>query len=163
MTAPSIEGAIHTGEGNPALLDTATGALSRAAFTLRLEEAIALAVRLRYPVSAVVIDLVDAELLRERRGPEAIDLALAAAVDRVWGVARRSDTLARVGPARLVQLLPATDGDAALAYAARLKPVLEPDAHAPRYALASISTDGDEQPDSARLLDTIDGWRASGG
>ena len=120
----AIQDALHRGDGNPALLDTATGALSAIAFTMRVEEAASLAGRLGHGLSVVTIDLRRPQELLDRYGPHAVDTVLSAIVDRLWELARRSDTVARVGAARLAVLLPATDRDGADLYVARLVPVL---------------------------------------
>ncbi|MFN8555819.1 MAG: hypothetical protein U0531_00180 [Dehalococcoidia bacterium] len=73
----AIVRALAIGEGNPALLDTATGALSREAFTLRVEEAAALAGRLGHAVSIVRIELSRPGDLRSRYGAESVDALLA--------------------------------------------------------------------------------------
>lgn len=121
----AIVRALAIGEGNPALLDTATGALSREAFTLRVEEAAALAGRLGHAVSIVRIELSRPGDLRNRYGAESVDALLAEMVDRLWGLARLSDTVARIGSERLAVLLPATDRTGAARYAARVRPYLE--------------------------------------
>lgn len=120
----TIGDALRSGDGNPALLDTATGALSRAALILRLEEAAALATRLGHGVSIVVLDLGRPWALCDAYGPAAVDTVLAGIVDRLWDLARRSDTVARIGPARLAVLLPATERAGAELYASRLLPRL---------------------------------------
>lgn len=120
----AIQEAVNSDDGNPALLDTATGALSRIAFTLRLEEAAALSARLGHRLSLVRVDLREPYALCDAYGPHAVDTILAATVDRMWELARRSDTVARIGPARLAVLLPATDEAGAALYLDRLLPVL---------------------------------------
>lgn len=110
--------------GNPALLDTATGALSRAAFLLRLEEAVALAARLVHSVSMLVVDVLQPAPAANGAASEEVNAVLAGIVDKVWALARRSDTVARLGPGRLAVLLPATDEAGAINYAERLEPLL---------------------------------------
>ncbi len=120
----TLDKAIHSDDGNPALLDTATGALSRTAFILRLEEAAALAARLGHGLALVCLDLREPKALCAAHGPHAVDAILAQAVDRLWDRARHSDTVARIAPARLAVLLPATDQVGAELYASRLLPAL---------------------------------------
>jgi diguanylate cyclase (GGDEF)-like protein len=120
-----ITDALYSGDGNPALLDTSTGALSRAAFALRLDETAALAVRLGYPVSVMMVDVCRPDALCDIYGDDALDSVLSQMVDRLWGLARRSDTVARVTWARLAVLLPGTDRAGAELYASRLRPSLE--------------------------------------
>lgn len=153
--------ALDSNDGNPALLDPATGALSRQAFVLRLEEAAALAARLGCGVSVVAVDLRDAEALCCAHGGESVDRVLAVMVDRLWALARRSDSVARLGPARLGILLPATDRTGAARYAARLLPRLTSPyrcGHSLINAtvdLTVVGTDTGEIPDSAELLSAI--------
>ncbi len=124
QTIHAIQEAMQRGDGNPALLDTATGALSAIAFTMRVEEAVALANRLGHGLSIVTIELRRPRELVAHFGATAVDSVLSIIVDRLWELARRSDTVARAGPQRLAVLLPATDRDSADLYVARLMPVL---------------------------------------
>ena len=124
MMHHTLEHALNSDDGNPALLDTATGALSREAFVLRLEEAAALAGRLGYGLSVVMVDLRGPEALCYAHGAEVVDRILAEIVDRLWSIARKSDSVARTGPARLCVLLAATDLEGAEVYAERLRSYL---------------------------------------
>jgi GGDEF domain-containing protein len=154
--------AIQGDDGNPKLLDTATGALSPAAFTLRLEETAALARRLGHGMSVLLIDV---RWLPQPEQPAeddvAYDMILSELVDRFWARARQSDTIARIGPARLAILLPATDHDGGALYARKLLPLLEgpyPFGAAALHAELSVTvmgTEPDETPSSAYLLDAI--------
>ncbi len=161
MTMEQLREALVGDAGNPGLLDPATGAISREAFTLRVEEACALGVRLGHGVSLIIINLLWPVAIPGVAG-DAVDAVLSGMVDRVWGQARRSDTVARVGAARLALLLPATHEDGATLYASRLRMLLaEPYAFGaaeiwPRlHVLASGSTPATE-PDAAYLLALID-------
>lgn len=120
MISRTIEQAIESGDGNPALLDTATGALSPAAFTLRLEEAAALAGRLGHGLSVVVVDLCAPWTLCRAHGDETVDAVLAQIVDRIWDRGRRSDIVARLGAGRLAIIQPGTFRQGAEHYATRL-------------------------------------------
>lgn len=148
-------------DGNPALLDTATGALSRAAFVLHLEEAAALGARIGHAVSVLIVDVGWPEL------PAGFDdgvrdVVLTEIVDWVWGRARRSDTIARIGAARMAVILPATDRDGAERYAAKVASLLEgPYRHggarvAVTLSIRAVGTAEGEQPDSRVLLSQID-------
>ncbi len=123
MTMESLRDALVEGAGNPALLDPATGAISLQAFTLRVEEACALGARLGHGVSVIFIDLRSPSVLSGAAG-ETVDAVLSGMVDRIWAQARRSDTVARIGPARLALLLPATHEEGAMQYASRLRILL---------------------------------------
>jgi diguanylate cyclase (GGDEF)-like protein len=161
MLHHALERALTSGDGNPALLDTATGALSREAFLLRLEEAVALTGRLGCGLSLVTVDLRGAEALCYAHGAEVIDRVLADIVDRLWSLARKSDSVARTGPTRLCVLLPATDRAGAEVYAARLRPYLAATYHYkdhPLRATIDVAVAGTlpgEIPDSADLLRSI--------
>jgi diguanylate cyclase (GGDEF)-like protein len=164
MMSGVLHGALQSDDGNPALLDTATGALSRVAFTLRLEEAAALAARLGHGISVVLVDLSEPSQLCAQHGPHAVDLVLAEMVDRLWGIARRSDTVARIGPARLAVLLPATDRPGAELHAARLqawfgaRPYVLPAGPARvRFEISVVGVLRDETPVGDALLAAIDG------
>lgn len=154
----AIQAALHGEDGNPALLDTATGALSRAAFVLRLEETIALGQRLEHAISMVVVELCRPRALREAYGDAAADLMLAELVDRIWAPARSSDTVARISPTRLVVLLPATDAADVIRYVARMTPLLEGPCPIgkgkvpARFSLTTISIAPSDDTDSSALL-----------
>jgi diguanylate cyclase (GGDEF)-like protein len=148
-------------DGNPALLDTATGALSRAAFVLQLEEAAALGARIGHAVSVLVVDVSWPELPAGRDGGIG-DLVLTEIVDRVWGRARRSDTIARIGGARMAVLLPATDREGAKRYAAKVAALLEGPYRiggehvAVTFSIRALGTVEGERPVSTTLLAQID-------
>ena len=124
MMHHTLAHALNSDDGNPALLDPATGAFSRQAFVLRLEEAAALAGRLGCGLSVVMVDLRGPEALCYAHGAEVVDRILAEIVDRLWTIARKSDSVARTGPARLCVLLAATDLEGAELYAERLRSYL---------------------------------------
>lgn len=118
MNQDALQRALLDGAGNPALLDPATGALSREAFILRVEEAAALGARLGYGIAAIVVEV-------QWPPPGALlEAVLGELVDRIWAQARRSDSVARLAVGRLAVLLPATDRDGAARTAARLEPLL---------------------------------------
>jgi diguanylate cyclase (GGDEF)-like protein len=161
MVHHALERALNSDDGNPALLDTATGALSPQAFVMRLEEAAALTGRLGCGLSVVMIELRGAEALCYAHGAEIVDRLLAEMVDRLWALARKSDSVARTGSTRLCVLLPGTDREGADTYAERLRPYL---GKAYRYkgnplqATIDVSAAGTlpgETPDSADLLRQI--------
>ncbi len=118
MNQDALRRALRDGDGNPPLLDPATGALSREAFILRIEEAAALSARLGHGIAIVVV-----EVQWPPPGP-LLDAVLGELVDRLWARARRSDSVARLAADRLALLLPATDRYGAARTAARLERLL---------------------------------------
>ncbi len=157
MDQDALQQALLHGAGNPALLDPATGALSREAFILRVEEAAALGTRLGHGIAAVVIEV-------QWPPPGALlDAVLGELVDRVWAQARRSDSVARLAATRLAVLLPATDRDGAVRAAARLEPLLAapcrvgPQTLRPRVALHVAGTPSGRPATAADVLALIDG------
>ena len=158
-----LHDALHSADGNPALLDTATGALSRAAFILRLEEAGALAARLGHGVSVVVVDVAEPAAGHGALpyGP-VIDGVLGALVDRMWSLARRSDTVARIGGDRLALLLPATHRRGAERLAGRLETLLaapcitEHGAVSVAVQVRAVGTEPGQPVDASELLYTVD-------
>ncbi len=156
MNQDALQRALWNGAGNPPLLDPATGALSREAFILRVEEAAALGARLGHSIAAVVV-----EVHWPPPGPF-LDAVLCEIVDRVWRYGRRSDVVARVGPDRLAILLPATDCDGAVRAAARLERLLGEPCRAgprdvrPRLAVRVAATPAGQPAAAADVLTLID-------
>lgn len=158
MNQDALQRALLEGAGNPALLDPATGALSREAFILRVEEAAALGARLGHGIAAVVIEV------QWPPPGTLLDAVLGELVDRVWAQGRRSDSVARLAVNRLGLLLPATDRCGAARTAARLERLLSgpcrvgPRAVWPRLSLKVAGTPAGQPAAAADVLAVIDPW-----
>ena len=103
------------------LIDDLTGLNNRRQFRGALEAAFSLACRLNQPLSLVLLDIDFFKAYNDDHGHLAGDGVLRAMARILQGEIRQHDLIARFGGEEFVVVLPATDADAALATAERLR------------------------------------------
>jgi diguanylate cyclase (GGDEF)-like protein/PAS domain S-box-containing protein len=104
-----------------ALTDPLTGLLNRRAFLDRLEQALHLADRHGGPLSLAILDLDHFKEVNDRFGHEAGDRVLSGLAARLGAVARREETLGRLGGEEFAWLFPRSPGLTALAAVERMR------------------------------------------
>ncbi|MEQ9336480.1 MAG: sensor domain-containing diguanylate cyclase [Miltoncostaeaceae bacterium] len=101
--------------------DVLTGLANRRAFIEALGAEIGRATRLEEPLALVMLDLDRFKDVNDTHGHVVGDRVLTETADRLRGVAREHDTLARIGGEEFAWLLPDTGPDGALAAAERAR------------------------------------------
>lgn len=76
-------------------------------------------------LALLLMDLDRFKQINDTHGHNAGDLALIAVTERIQGILRREDLLARIGGEEFAALLPETDADGALAIAERIRRLVE--------------------------------------
>ena len=104
-----------------ATTDALTHTLSRRAFRLEAERAIALAERHRYDLSCIAFDLDHFKAINDSAGHAAGDAVLAMAADTCRSQLRKSDLLGRLGGEEFAILLPHSTPADSLAVAEKLR------------------------------------------
>lgn len=104
--------------------DVLTGLANRRAFIEALGAEIGRAARLGQPLALVMLDLDHFKEVNDTYGHVAGDRVLSETADRLRGVARDHDTLARIGGEEFAWLLPETGVDGAMAAAERARLVV---------------------------------------
>lgn len=99
---------VHTLERR-ALHDPLTGLANRALLSDRLQQAVALSRRYGSPFALLVCDLDGFKEVNDRHGHEVGDRVLCAVSERLTGIIRASDSVARIGGDEFAILLPDTD------------------------------------------------------
>lgn len=117
-------GAFESGLEGSSLSDPLTGLYNRRLFQRRLDQDVAAAERLQFPLSALVADLDEFRALRKRHGPLAGDVVLRAVAQHFLETQRKGDTIARVGPDSIAVILPFTNSETASRVAERLRSTL---------------------------------------
>jgi diguanylate cyclase (GGDEF)-like protein len=106
VTVSEVLGRLATRLRTGATIDSLTGVLNRAAFTVVANDALAAAGRRGQQVSLIVADLDDFKLVNDLHGHTAGDEVLASVADHWRGCLRAGDVLARLGGDEFVVLLP---------------------------------------------------------
>ena len=104
-----------------ATLDDLTGLLNRRAFLARANEARLLALRLRKPITLLMIDIDHFKRLNDRFGHASGDEALVLFARAAGGSLREHDILGRMGGEEFALAMPGTDLEGALQAAERLR------------------------------------------
>lgn len=104
-----------------ARLDPLTGALNRSSMQEAAIREIKRSRRYGNSLSVIIVDIDNFKRLNDTRGHAAGDRALQALVDRLHGMLRQQDLLARIGGDEFAILLPDTSGSAALKTAERVR------------------------------------------
>lgn len=91
--------------------DHLTGLFNQRAFTERLEEEVRRARRYGRPLSLVVFDLDHFKLVNDTYGHDVGNTTLAAFADRLLGLRRGGEVVARIGGEEFGWILPDTDGE----------------------------------------------------
>jgi diguanylate cyclase (GGDEF)-like protein len=110
-----------------ALTDALTGCYNRRSFDLQLERDLQLAIRMRQPMSLVMIDLDYFKRINDRAGHNTGDIALRMMADVLRTELRAVDTAVRLGGDEFAVILPQANVDGALIVAERLRARIEKD------------------------------------
>ncbi|GEM_PF-5667363 len=106
---------------NLAFTDSLTGLHNRRYFFEELEAEVARALRYRFPLSILIVDLDYFKSYNDRLGHVAGDIALRRLADMLRTGSREGDLLARYGGEEFIVALSHTDAEAARLYADRLR------------------------------------------
>lgn len=106
---------------NMAFTDSLTGLHNRRYFFEELEAEVARALRYRFPLSILIVDLDYFKSYNDRLGHVAGDIALKRLSDMLRTGSREGDLLARYGGEEFIVALSHTDAEAARLYADRLR------------------------------------------
>jgi len=109
-----------------ALYDSLTGLANRTLLHDRIDHALRSARRTGHPVALLVLDLDRFKDVNDTFGHHHGDLLLSQVSERLRGVLRDCDTLARMGGDEFAAVIPGADMPAALAVAARMLHALKP-------------------------------------
>jgi diguanylate cyclase (GGDEF)-like protein len=104
-----------------ALTDALTGCYNRRSFEMQLERDLHLAMRMRQPLSVILLDLDNFKLINDRAGHDSGDVALCMLAESLRTELRAVDTAARFGGDEFVIILPQADTAGALLVAERLR------------------------------------------
>lgn len=104
--------------------DGLTGLPNRSLFADRISQLIAQSARRGQPFALLFVDLDHFKLVNDTLGHPAGDALLKCVAERVQGLSRTEDTVARMGGDEFVVLLPGADQSAALNYADRVQKAL---------------------------------------
>jgi len=110
-----------------ALTDALTGCYNRRSFDLQLERDLHLAIRMRQPLSLVMIDLDYFKRINDRAGHNIGDIALRMLAEVLRNELRAVDTAVRLGGDEFAAILPQANIDGALIVAERLRARIEKD------------------------------------
>jgi len=108
-----------------ALTDGLTGCYNRRSFELQLERDMHLAIRMRQPLSLVMLDLDNFKRINDQAGHETGDAALCMLADSLRAELRAVDTAARYGGDEFVVILPQANAEGAMLVAERLRKRIE--------------------------------------
>jgi diguanylate cyclase (GGDEF)-like protein len=137
-----------------ALTDGLTGCYNRRSFELQLERDLQLAIRMRQPLSLIMLDLDNFKEINDRAGHDAGDLALRMLVDNLRRELRAVDSLARFGGDEFAIILPQANADGALLVAERLRKRMEK-IHVPDFGAITASFGIASFPAHASSRDTL--------
>ncbi|MFN2532318.1 MAG: diguanylate cyclase [Pyrinomonadaceae bacterium] len=104
-----------------ALTDSLTGCYNRRSFELQLERDLHLAIRMRQPLSLIMLDLDNFKEINDAAGHEAGDMALRLLAASLRDELRAVDTAARYGGDEFAIILPQAHMEGALVVAERLR------------------------------------------
>ncbi len=107
-----------------ATTDSLTGTLARAAFRLRVEGDLALALRHRHALSCILLDIDHFKQVNDEHGHAAGDTVLSGAAQTCQSLLRKGDVIGRIGGEEFAVVMPHTAGRAALAVADRMRAAL---------------------------------------
>ncbi|HEX4899722.1 MAG TPA: sensor domain-containing diguanylate cyclase, partial [Pyrinomonadaceae bacterium] len=110
-----------------ALTDALTGCYNRRSFDLQLERDLQLAIRMRQPLSLVMIDLDYFKRINDMAGHNTGDIALRMMADVMRTELRAVDTAVRLGGDEFAVILPQANVNGALIVAERLRARIEKD------------------------------------
>jgi diguanylate cyclase (GGDEF)-like protein len=122
-----------------ATTDSLTGALSRRAFRQEGQRAIDLALRHRYDLSCLLIDLDHFKAINDASGHAAGDSVLRATIETCMRILRKSDLIGRVGGEEFAVILPHAGLAEAHSVAEKLREAIEKQAIGGPTALASVT------------------------
>ena len=108
-----------------ALTDSLTGCYNRRSFELQLERDLHLAMRMRQPLSLIMMDLDNFKEINDGAGHGTGDVALRKFADTLRQELRAVDTAARYGGDEFVVILPQANTEGALIVAERLRQRIE--------------------------------------
>lgn len=137
-----------------ALTDSLTGCYNRRSFELQLERDLHLAIRMRQPVSLIMLDLDNFKHINDQAGHEAGDVALRMLADNLRVELRAVDTAARFGGDEFVIILPQANTEGAVLVAERLRTRIE-QMEVPGFGKVTSSFGVATFPDHASCRDTL--------
>ena len=117
-------------------IDSLSGLLNRRAFTAQADIALSRARRDGLPLAAVMFDLDDFKRVNDLHGHLAGDVVIKFMAEVIQSSVRESDLAARVGGEEFMLLLPATNAQAAMGVAEKIRQRIEQSAVAATPALA---------------------------
>ena len=137
-----------------ALTDSLTGCYNRRSFELQLERDLHLAIRMRQPVSLIMLDLDNFKHINDQAGHDAGDVALRMLADNLRAELRAVDTAARFGGDEFVIILPQANTEGAVLVAERLRTRIE-QMEVPGFGKVTSSFGVATFPDHASCRDTL--------
>jgi diguanylate cyclase (GGDEF)-like protein len=137
-----------------ALTDGLTGCYNRRSFELQLERDLQLAIRMRQPLSLIMLDLDNFKDINDRAGHDAGDNALRMLVDNLRRELRAVDSFARFGGDEFAIILPQANPDGAMLVAERLRKRMEK-IHVPDFGSITASFGVASFPAHASSRDTL--------
>ncbi len=137
-----------------ALTDGLTGCYNRRSFELQLERDLQLAIRMRQPLSLIMLDLDNFKDINDRAGHDTGDNALRMLVDNLRRELRAVDSFARFGGDEFAIILPQANPDGAMLVAERLRKRMER-IHVPDFGFITASFGVASFPAHASSRDTL--------
>jgi diguanylate cyclase (GGDEF)-like protein len=137
-----------------ALTDSLTGCYNRRAFELQLDRDLHMAIRMRQPLSLIMLDLDNFKHINDQAGHEAGDVALRLLADNLRAELRSVDTAARYGGDEFVIILPQANIDGAMLVAERLRNRVE-QMEVPGFGKVTSSFGVATFPNHASCRDTL--------
>lgn len=137
-----------------ALTDSLTGCYNRRQFELQLERDLHLAIRMRQPLSLIMLDLDNFKHINDQAGHEAGDVALRMLADNLRAELRAVDTAARFGGDEFVIILPQANAEGAMLVAERLRKRVE-QMEVPGFGQVTSSFGVATFPNHASCRDTL--------
>jgi diguanylate cyclase (GGDEF)-like protein len=137
-----------------ALTDSLTGCYNRRSFESQLERDLHLAIRMRQPVSLIMLDLDNFKHINDQAGHETGDVALRMLADNLRAELRTVDTAARFGGDEFVIILPQANTEGAVLVAERLRTRIE-QMEVPGFGQVTSSFGVATFPDHASSRDTL--------
>ncbi|HEV7475523.1 MAG TPA: sensor domain-containing diguanylate cyclase [Pyrinomonadaceae bacterium] len=137
-----------------ALTDALTGCYNRRSFEAQLERDLNLAIRMRLPLSLLMLDLDKFKHINDQAGHEVGDQALCLLANELRAELRVGDTAARFGGDEFVIILPQANTEGAIMVAERLRIRLE-EMEVPGFGKVTASFGVATFPDHASTRDIL--------